>query len=642
MRFFASTWVSLFNTHKWAAAILRAVCARGHAAELNDRVSGLEDPLLENVQSHLTAFSIESRSDVSEDEFDRILAAAIRKAEVALHPYGYYHPDVTGRVVSTVEGKATVELLVSLGPPIIIDQVKVQLTGAGAERSVLKKWRDSWPLVKGEILDQTVWEERKEFALDEAKKVGYLAAEFVEHRLELDLKTNRASASLTLDTGQRFVFGDIDFGEHILRPGIVEYIPRFEHGDPYNRHVLDKFRIDLWKTGNFTDVVVQEIPRADVVPPVVDLRVRLATLTRNTYQGSVGVGSDTGARIQAQWGRHPLSSKGDSLAVGAGWQNKDQEYSLRGSYRLPRRKRAREYWTSDLIIKHENLNLDVRRSPDEDFIRIASGIVDERHLRAGRLHVRNFKSGEQQALETLFVQVLNSSDEFRPLEFVPDLDKLDDSSESPELLKGTDKTLSFGFDYDLVAVTGKAWDTKGHRERAWIFASSELLGSDRDFRQAYVSSRRSYLKGERWKFLIRTELGYSDAKVFLENIDVDGNPLSLSVTSLPNFYRFKAGGSNSVRGYGFEELSDNHIGSNNILTASAEIELKFRENWSAAVFFDIGNAFNDWSNPELKKGAGVGLRWYSIAGAIRVDVAQALDLQGSPWRLHFTIGTPLL
>ena len=70
--------------------------------------------------------------------------------------------------------------------------------------------------------------------------------------------------------------------------------------------------------------------------------------------------------------------------------------------------------------------------------------------------------------------------------------------------------------------------------------------------------------------------------------------------------------------------------------------MKFLESWSAAAFFDIGNAFNDWDNPNLKKGVGVGIRWYTIAGAIRVDFARALDFEGKPWRVHFTIGIPLL
>ena len=69
--------------------------------------------------------------------------------------------------------------------------------------------------------------------------------------------------------------------------------------------------------------------------------------------------------------------------------------------------------------------------------------------------------------------------------------------------------------------------------------------------------------------------------------------------------------------------------------------MKIFEQWSVAAFFDVGNAFNDWNDPQLRKGIGAGIRWYSIAGPIRIDVARALDFEGKPWRVHFTIGTPL-
>ena len=97
-----------------------------------------------------------------------------------------------------------------------------------------------------------------------------------------------------------------------------------------------------------------------------------------------------------------------------------------------------------------------------------------------------------------------------------------------------------------------------------------------------------------------------------------------------------------MRGYGFEQLSNNDVGSNNIITASAETEYRVLKSWSVAAFADIGNAFNDWQDPDLKRGVGVGIRWYSIIGEVRVDFAQALDFDGRPWRLHVTIGTPLL
>jgi len=637
-----SIYDSKFKLRTLIAAMLLAGSASVGAAELRYEASGISDPLLANVLSHVRAFSIGRQSDRSQADYDDILADAISKAEIALRPFGYYKATVNGRVVPKGEDDRVVQLKITAGPPVLVDQVTVQVVGEGAGRDRVTSWRNSWPLTKGKVLDQTVWEERKETVLMQLGRAGYLAAAYTEHQLELDLEKNRANITLTLDTGKRFLFGDIEYGEHVLKPGIVEYIPRFQNGDPYSATLMDKFRLDLWKSGYFTDVVVEEFPRADQDSPVVDLRVQFETATRNTYQGSIGYGTDTNARLQAQWSRHPMSRNGDRLDVGIGWQEFNDEYSLRGTYRLPRRNRARQYWTSDLTLKHEGLDLDVRPSPDEDFIRIASGTIDESHLRVGRLKVRNFKSGEQQAFETLFVQALNSSDELAPITGIPDPQILDIGSEDHSLFGGTDKALSVGFDYDLVAVYGKAWETDGHRERAWIFSSSKSLGSDRNFVQAYISTRRNYLKGDRWKFLVRAEAGYTDAKVSEQEIIVDGNSVPLSVTSLPNFYRFKTGGSSSVRGYGFEELSDNHIGSNHILSASAEVEMKIFNKWSAALFFDIGNAFNDWSNPALKRGFGIGVRWYSIAGPIRVDVAQALDLVDKPWRVHFTIGTPLL
>ena len=375
------------------AVIVLLVFGNGNAAELDYEVTGVSDPLLSNVLNHIQAFSLTRQSDVSEDDFDSIVSDAIQKSEAAMRPYGYYQPKITGRVIPKGEGNVAIRLEIKPGPPVVIDQVSIQLAGPGAERSALKAWRNSWPLTKGVKLDQMVWEERKQFALDLAERNGYLAAEYSDHRLELDLDTNRANLFLTLETGERFVFGKIDFGEHVLKPGIVKYIPRFREGDPFSRRLLDHFRMDLWKSGYFTEVVVEETPRPDANPPVVDLTTRFETTTRNTYQGSVGVGSDNGVRLQAQWGKHPMSANGDRLDIGAGWQELGDEFSVRATYRLPHRNRAREFWASDLILKHEGIDLDIRETQDDDFIRMASGVLDERHLRVGRLKLRNFKSG---------------------------------------------------------------------------------------------------------------------------------------------------------------------------------------------------------------------------------------------------------
>ena len=116
----------------------------------------------------------------------------------------------------------------------------------------------------------------------------------------------------------------------------------------------------------------------------------------------------------------------------------------------------------------------------------------------------------------------------------------------------------------------------------------------------------------------------------------------IAVSELPYRYSFRTGGSQSVRGYRYNRLSSNGIGSNHLLVGSAELEYRLRENWSVAGFYDIGNAFNDWSKTDLKRGWGFGARWYSLIGSVRADLGRAEDIEGKPWEFYLTIGTPLL
>lgn len=614
-------------------------CAHAQG-ELEYVVRGVDEPLKSNILHHLGALRFGKQSLPAERHYDRILAESIVNAQAALRPYGYYAPVIDGRIRRGAEDQTILELSVTRGPPIIIENLQLQVVGVGAKSEPLRRWRRNWPLGKGEVLNQVVWKAQKQQAIEISNSIGYLGAEFTTHALEIDLESNRADVKLVLDTGQRYVMGDIDFGEHVLNPGILEFVPRFEKGDPYSLYLMDRFRSDLWQTGYFTDVDVVQIEVPDVEPPRVDLQVRTSTDFRNRYTGALGFGTDTGLRLQANWSRHPMSARGDRLDFGVGWQELDDQFAVRANYRLPRKQRNREFWIAETVFKFENMDLEFKLNPeDDDFIKFARGDVNEKHVRLGRLKIRNFGGGETQLFATPFVQYINSEFRFAPV-LQPSTPINDPNID--DLLRGVDDAISVGIEYGLVNVLGKGFDIRGHRERAWVFHSNDAFGSEVEFTQAYLSTNSSHRFGDRWKFIFRAEAGYTDARVNQFTIDLGAGQLEISDTELPNFYRFKAGGSNSVRGYGFETLSNNDIGSNHIVTASAEIEMQVLKKWSAAFFVDTGNAFNDWSEPELKTGVGFGVRWYSIAGPIRVDVAQALDFKGDPWRLHFTIGVPLL
>ncbi len=624
-----------------AIPLLLLLAGLAGASDLEITVRGVSDDLRANVLAHLGPVRPGRRDQLSERTRNEIAANGMQKAREALRPFGYYSPQIDASVVTDTDGTHRLDIRIEPGPPMIVNAVQIEVTGDGQSVERMRRWQSNWPLPVGARLDQVTWENYKRRGIELAESVGYLAASFAEQEIAIDLETNTADLRAVLDTGPRFVFGDIIWSDHVLRPGTVESIPRFETGSFYTKELMDSFRVDLQATGWFTDVEVTEIENDATDPPSVDLTVELETAFRNRYQGALGYGTDTGIRLQGNFTRTPMSSRGDRLDIGIGWREVDGEMALRAAYRQPRRGFRRQYWTVDGTLKFENRDLEVKRSDeDEDFIKLANGNIDEFHMRFGRLKVRNRSGGEQQIFSTPFFQVLNSTSEYAAdPEIGGDTIRDDDIG---AVVRGTVNTGSIGIDVSVVDVKGRGWETVGRRDQVWAFTSVYNEADDSSFTQLYASTRRVYNVGERFRFLLRGEVGYTDAQVNDVILDAGGVPLELSATTLPNFYRFRAGGSASVRGYAFEQLSNNNLGSNNIVTASVETEFKVLQNWSGAVFVDAGNAFNDWSDPEIKVGIGAGIRWYSIAGPIRLDIAQATDFTGRPWRIHFTIGTPLL
>jgi len=630
----------------WRFALLCALIAgfagAAHGDQLEVAVQGVGEPLLSNLRNRVQAMHLGGGLRLTRRRQRQFSEQAEREAALALRPYGYYHAVV--RSEWTVAGDDSWRLLLQVDPgaPVTIAEARVEVTGPGATLPELQEWRRDWPLQAGRVLDQTVWEMEKQDALDIAELHGFLGAAFTERTIDVNLETNSALLRLVLDTGQRAVMGEVRYEQDAVRPGILELLPRFSEGQAYDAWLLEKFRLDLWRTGYFENVQVIEERRLEDDPPTVNLDVRAESRVPNTYQGSLGWGTDTGIRAQLQWSRYLLSKRGDYFDVGTGWQEKFNQFSLRSSYRLPRTTRAREFWVTDALINRQRQDVLIREDDDvEKYIQLTSGNVTDYSVKAGRLIVRDIERGYEQIFETWYGQYV-----FETVSFdLTDIARALGYGEPDDPLGSYDNTVSavtFGINWDWPGARGTGFETVGHHQRAWILAANKAWGSRRDFAQAYLSSSWQRQFGKRWKLLLRGEVGYSDADYREVDVDIGGQPVHLSVTDLPNFYRFKAGGSRSVRGYGFESLSNNNIGSNNIVTASAELEYLFRPKWSLAAFFDAGNAFNDWDEFELRKGAGVGVRWYSIAGAIRLDVAQGLDLEGEPWRLHFTIGTPLL
>jgi translocation and assembly module TamA len=117
-------------------------------------------------------------------------------------------------------------------------------------------------------------------------------------------------------------------------------------------------------------------------------------------------------------------------------------------------------------------------------------------------------------------------------------------------------------------------------------------------------------------------------------------------TALPPQLRFFAGGDRSVRGYGFQSIGprnsfDRVIGGPNLLVASTEVEHYFTRNWGMAAFVDAGNAFTG-TDFRPKIGTGLGMRWRSPVGMIRLDLGTPVhDSRAHGIELHLVIGPDL-
>jgi translocation and assembly module TamA len=172
--------------------------------------------------------------------------------------------------------------------------------------------------------------------------------------------------------------------------------------------------------------------------------------------------------------------------------------------------------------------------------------------------------------------------------------------------------------------------TRGARLQLDLKGAQEGLLSDASFVQGQVDAKLILPLGERQRLISRGTLG----AIYTDDFE-----------RLPPSIRYFAGGDQSVRGYDYNRLgprdaSGEVIGGRYLVVGSLELERHIRGNWRAALFYDTGNALDGW-NESLEQGAGIGLRWETPIGLVRLDVATALSEDGRPWRLHLTVGPDL-
>ncbi|HEX6828469.1 MAG TPA: BamA/TamA family outer membrane protein, partial [Burkholderiales bacterium] len=187
------------------------------------------------------------------------------------------------------------------------------------------------------------------------------------------------------------------------------------------------------------------------------------------------------------------------------------------------------------------------------------------------------------------------------------------------------KSLVFNYTWTQRRVDTLTDPRKGYLLSFQVGGAAQGLVSDQGFLRGDARAAFYFPLLERDRLLLRGEIGA---------VSADGT------AGIPSKYLFRTGGAQSVRGYEFESLgprlADATIGGKYLAVLSAEYLHMFNAEWGGVVFYDAGNAADEWENFRFARGYGVGGRWKSPVGAIGLDVAYgSLEDQ---LRVHFSIG----
>jgi translocation and assembly module TamA len=185
-----------------------------------------------------------------------------------------------------------------------------------------------------------------------------------------------------------------------------------------------------------------------------------------------------------------------------------------------------------------------------------------------------------------------------------------------------------GVDWTRIRADNEIRPTLGSRLSLEVRGAHDTLVSDTTFVQTIANGKWIWSLPRGQRILVRGQVGATAKRQFAE---------------LPASVRFFAGGDSSVRGYAFDALGPvdadgKVIGGSSLATGSFELEQPLKARWSLAFFVDSGNAF-EGSRIDAKTGVGIGGRWQSPLGPIRLDLARALDIDD--WRLHVSLGPDL-
>lgn len=577
-------WIEIKRTASifFTALLLLIPLATSAASRLDVQVTPKSTVLKKNIEAYI--------NQLAEGDVKTLNAAkrtVLQQTRLASEALGYYQTQIVVRV--TDDKEPILQVLVERGDPVRLRTVTIKIEGEAADLPAFAV-PDDKRLKVGARLDHSAYDDVKSMLQNQALRFGFFAAHFTNHELLIDPQIGTADINLLFDSGPRYRFGAVRFSEQSkIDQKLLNNLLPFTPGTPYNSALVAKLSQNLQSSGYFEQVRVDAVGHADG-PLDIPVEVSLEPIKPRTLSLGAGFSTDVGPRGRFGWEKHRVNSRGHKLGVDSEISKPRQNVST--WYQIPLSK------------------------PLTDYVRFSTGYQREELVDASSRLI-NLGGQWHARLPSEWLRVVSLRWEQEQYDF-------GSGSKS-----GRSSFLMPGIGYSILRSDSPLDPSEGYRLQWDVRGAKQDILADADVLHVSALGRGLITLADKHRFLGRAQVGAIGTNNY---------------SKVPPSLRFFAGGDQSVRGYDYQTLSPrdsqgNREGGRYMFAGSVEYQYSFSEKWRVATFIDQGNSFNSLGD-SMNTGAGIGVRWVSPVGPIRLDLARAFN-EDKGWRVHFSMGPEL-
>jgi translocation and assembly module TamA len=523
-----------------------------------------------------------------------------QRFRAALESEGYYAATV---ITSTKDekGRVAVTVTVDPGPRYAVTSVVFDLAREEPGTVALIKPEDYETPLKDIVgrparaADVILAEDT---ALDLLRAKGFPFAKRGDRQLDVDHAAHTVAVNLPVELGHQAFFGATHFsGLESVNESHMQRLVPWPAGDIFSLKALDAFREDLILASLFTSVRVEP---ADMSVPEngapLDVNVVVAEGPHRSIGTGVTYARDKGIGGSAYWRHRNLFGNGERFEANLDGNKLDQtaELSLDKPGFLDRRN----------ILK---LGATGHHEDTEAFTEYSGAL----------------RGAVERKLNALWRVAGGATFEFAAL--------TEDGVARNSYLMGLPVGVSRAVDERLVVEMTRGW-----RLRANITPYVGRYAGTATFAhlETEVDGYWPMLRGDRLVLAGRVKAG----SLLGEHTD-----------DIPANKRFYAGGGGSIRGFGYQLVgpldADNApMGGRGLIETSAEARIRITETIGVVPFVDAGMVSRGGlpgGDGDIRVGAGIGARYYTGAGPLRVDFAMPLNRRNGvdkSWQFYVSFG----